>query len=176
MIQSTRQYSQSAYRFGDYVVKYSLVPSSETQKRLEEETVKPDSHPDHILRDWLKDFYAKHDAEYLFQVQLLEHLEEQPVEYSGKEWDSEKYPWQTVAKVVIPKQDSLIPARKTFWEDHIRLDPWYGLKSLQPLGSTNRLRKVVYPASVGLRHKMNGRKEIHVTTIDQIPDGGYVEA
>jgi len=25
------------------------------------------------------------------------------VEYAGKIWDAEKYPWQTVAKVVIPK-------------------------------------------------------------------------
>jgi hypothetical protein len=106
----------------------------------------------------------------------LENLEDQPVEYAGKEWDAQRYPWQTVAKVIIPKQDSMIPARKTFWEDHIRLDPWHGLKSFQPLGSPNRLRRVVYPASAALRHKMNGRKEINVTSIDQIPDGSYVEA
>ncbi len=98
------------------------------------------------------------------------------MEYAGKEWDAEKYPWQTVAKVVIPKQDSTIPARKIFWEEHIRLDPWHGLKSFQPLGSTNRLRRVIYPASVALRHKMNGRKDINVTSVDQIPDGGYMEA
>jgi hypothetical protein len=166
LLQSIRQYSQTAYRFGDHVVKYSLVPSSDTQKKLYKETVKPDSHPNHILSDWLKDFYSKNDAEYLFQVQFCENLEDQPVEYAGKEWDSEKYPWQTVAKVVIPKQDSMIPARKTFWEDHIRLDPWHGLKSFQPLGSPNRLRRVVYLASAVLHHKMNGRKEINVTSID----------
>jgi hypothetical protein len=81
-----------------------------------------------------------------------------------------------VARVVIPKQDSMIPARRMFWEDHIRLDPWHGLKSFQPLGSPNRLRRVVYLASAAIRHKMNGRKEINVTSIDQIPDGEYVEA
>ena len=107
-------------------------------------------------------------------MQLCENLEDQPVEYAGKVWDEEKYPWQTVAKVVIPKQDSMIPARKTFWEDHMRLDPWHGLKSLQPLGSPNRLRKVVYQASSALRRKTNGRKEIHLVSIDDIPDGGYV--
>ncbi|EGY18559.1 hypothetical protein HYQ46_006991 [Verticillium longisporum] len=47
----------------------------------------------------------------IFQVQLLENLEDQPVEYAGKEWDSEKYPWQTVAKLVIPKQESLTRKR-----------------------------------------------------------------
>jgi catalase len=99
-----------------------LVPSSETQKKLAEETVKPDSHPDHILSDWLKEFHGTHDAEYSFQVQLLENLEDQLVEYAGTPWGEEKYPWQTVGKVVIPKQDSFIPVRKSFWEDHIRLD------------------------------------------------------
>jgi hypothetical protein len=124
------------------VIKYCLLPSSSTQKRAYDETVQPSSHPDDILSTWLKEFHSNHDAEYLFQVQLLENLDDQPVEYAGKVWDSEKYPWQTVAKVVIPKQDSLITVRQSFWEDHIRLDPWHGLKSFQPLGSPNRLRKV----------------------------------
>lgn len=141
-LESTRQYSQTAHRYGEYVVKYCLVPSSETQRKLYEETVKPDSDPNDILSDWLKKFHEEHDAEYLFQVQLLEDLDEQPVEYAGKAWDDEKFPWQTVAKVVIPKQDSFCFARKTFWEDHLRLDPWHGLKSFMPLGSPNRLRKV----------------------------------
>ncbi|KAK6600703.1 hypothetical protein H4I95_07685 [Botrytis cinerea] len=173
-LESTRQYSQTAYRFGDYVVKYCLVPSSETQKKLYEETVKPDAHPDNILSEWLKEFHTNHDAEYLFQVQLLENLEDQPVEYAGKVWDPEKYPWQTVATLKIPKQDSFIAARKTFWEDHMRLDPWHGLESFQPLGSPNRLRRVVYPASSSFRRKMNGRQELDVNNIDSISDGGWV--
>lgn len=172
---SIRQYSQTAYRYGDYVVKYCLLPASDTQKKMYEETVKPDSDPDDILSEWLKEYYSKNDAEYEFQVQFCENLEDQPVEYSGKIWDAEKYPWQTVARIFVPKQDSFIPARKTFWEDHIRLDPFQGLKDFEPIGSSNRLRKVVYPASAALRHKLNGRREINVASIDQIPDGGYVE-
>lgn len=167
-------YSQAAHRYGDYVVKYSLVPSTEMQVKAFDETVKPDSHPDNILREWLKEFYSQHEAEYLFQVQLLENLKDQPVEYVGTEWDAEKYPWQTVAKLVVPKQDSLIPARKTFWEDHIRMDPWHGLKSFQPLGSSNRLRRRLYPESSKFRRATNGRKEVQVSSIDQIPDGDFV--
>jgi hypothetical protein len=52
----------------------------------------------------------------------------------------------------------------------MRVDPWHGLKSLQPLGGPNRLRRVVYPASSALRRKMNGRKEVHVTNLDDIPN------
>jgi hypothetical protein len=185
-LESTRQYSQTAYRFGDYVIKYCLVPSTETQGKLYDETVKP-SDEDDILHRWLQNFHRDHNAEYLFQVQLLENLDDQPVEYSGKVWDAEKYPWQTIGKLVIPKQDSFNYERKTFWEDHMRIDPWHGLKSLQPLGSSNRLRKqcecayltvwdqhalmpiLVYPASSALRRKLNGRKEIHVREIVEIP-------
>ena len=187
-LESTRQYSQTAYRFGDYVCKYCLVPSSETQKKLYEETVKPDQHESNILSKWLQNFHGAHDAEYLLQFQLCENLEDQPVEYAGKVWDAEKYPWQTVAKLVIPKQDSFNYELKTFWEDHMRVDPWHGLKTLQPLGSPNRLRRVgtcfcpltlstsnadrlvlVYPASSALRRKMNGRKERHVKSMDELP-------
>ncbi|KAI5360143.1 putative catalase core domain, Catalase superfamily [Septoria linicola] len=167
---SLRQYSQTAYRFGDYVFKYCLVPNTEMQKKLADQTIKPESHESDQHHNWLQNFHANHDAEYLFQVQLLENLDEQPVEYAGTEWDSEKYPWQTVATLRIPKQEAFDLERKAFWEDHMRLDPWHGLKSYQPLGSSNRLRKVVYPASSALRRKMNGRKEIWVRSIDEIPN------
>ncbi|KAK3053986.1 hypothetical protein LTS18_012053, partial [Coniosporium uncinatum] len=106
---------------------------------------------------------------YLFQVQLCENLEDQPVEYAGKIWDEEKYPWQTVATLKIPKQESWLMKRKSFWEDHLRVDPWHGLKSFQPLGSSNRLRRVVYPASSGLRRELNGKDEINAKSIDEIP-------
>ncbi|KAL8635349.1 MAG: hypothetical protein Q9228_007148 [Teloschistes exilis] len=167
-LESTRQYSQTAYRFGDYVAKYCLVPSSETQKKLYEETVKPADGSD-ILSRWLQNFHREHDAEYLLQFQLCENLEDQPVEYAGKVWDPEKYPWQTVATLVVPKQDSFDWELKNFWEDQIRVDPWHGLKTLQPMGGPNRLRKVVYPASSALRRKMNARPEVNVKSLDEVP-------
>ncbi|KAI9715987.1 MAG: hypothetical protein M1812_005621 [Candelaria pacifica] len=168
-LESSRYYSQSAFRFGDYVAKFALIPSSDTQKKLSDETVKPDQHDSQILSKWLKNFHTQHEAEYLLQFQLLESLDEQSVEYVGTPWDSEKYPWQTVAKLVVPQQDSFNYARKSYWEDSLRVDPWMGLKTLQPLGSANRLRKVVYPASSALRRKLNGRPEINAKSIDEIP-------
>ncbi|KAG8533505.1 uncharacterized protein KY384_002291 [Bacidia gigantensis] len=168
-LESTRQYSQTAYRFGDYVAKYCLVPSTETQRKMYEETVKPDEHESDILSQWLINFHNNHDAEYLWQFQLLENLDDQPVEYAGKVWDPEKYPWQTAATLFVPKQDPFNYELKSFWEDHMRIDPWMGLKTLQPLGGSNRLRKKVYYASSKLRREMNGRREIAVHSIDQIP-------
>jgi len=84
-------------------------------------------------------------------------------------WDSEKYPWQTVATLVIPKQESFDYKMKAFWEDRMRVDPWMGLESLRPLGSPNRLRRVVYPASSKLRREMNGTTELNIKSIDEVP-------
>lgn len=44
-----------------------------------------------------------------------------------------------------------------------------GLQTLQPLGSSNRLRKVVYPASSALRRKMNATTEFHIKSLDELP-------
>ena len=77
---STRQYSQTAYRFGDYVVKYTLIPESETQKKMYEQTVRPEDGDD-ILHRWLQNFHKAHEAVYLFQVQVCEDLDDQPVSF-----------------------------------------------------------------------------------------------
>ncbi|KAK3939400.1 putative catalase protein [Diplogelasinospora grovesii] len=179
-LESLGFYSQTAYRYGDYVIKYKLTPNTELQKQLAQETATSASNsnilhavtnplttlkntitggpgdqqqlPKDVLSEWLKDYYSKHDAEYLFQVQLLENLDDQPIEYAGTEWDEQKYPFQTVARVVFPKQDSFSFKAKAFWEDSMRLDPWG-----------------VYPASANLRRKMNGSQEVHVKSIDEIP-------
>lgn len=169
-LESMRQYSQSAYRFGSYVMKYSLVPNTTTQNNLYSEEVHPDQHSTDILHKWLQNFHKTHEAEYLFQVQLLENLGEQPVEYAGTPWDEEKYPWQTVATLRIPKQEAFDLQRKAFWEDCMRMDPWHGLKAYQPLGGSNRLRRVVYPASSKMRRRLNGAREVWVKSIDEIPN------
>jgi hypothetical protein len=167
-LESTRQYSQTAYRFGDYVAKYCLAPSSETQRKLYDETVKPEDGPD-ILHRWLQNFHKEHDAEYLLQFQLCENLEDQPVEYAGKVWDPERYPWQTVARLAVPAQESFDWKRKAFWEDRMRVDPWMGLEGLRPLGGPNRVRRVVYPVSSRLRREMNGTTEVWVRSVDEVP-------
>lgn len=53
----------------------------------------------------------------------------------------------------------------------MRLDPWYGLVSLQPLGSINRLRRGVYAASSAYRRKLNGGVPVvTISSPDQLPD------
>lgn len=152
---ATRQYSQSAFRHGNYIAKYAVVPSSDLVKSLETLRVQ-ESHGANVHADWLADFYASHEAVYELQAQLLTEeflikTECKAVEDSGIEWTA---PFETIARVVVPAQDSRSNARRVFWEDRMRLDPWHGLSDHRPLGSTNRVRKAVYPASSAFRRRM----------------------
>ena len=52
----------------------------------------------------------------------------------------------------------------------MRLDPWHGLETLQPLGGGSRLRKAIYPHSNAWRKFMNGRQDVTVHGVDDIPD------
>lgn len=165
-----RQYSQSAIRYGDYVVKYRLLPTSDAQKALANKEVGENDHGNTVLKDWLQVYFKTNEATYDFQVQFLENLQEQPIEDVRVEWDQQKYPYVTVAKLTLPAQESFPPKRVSFWEDHNRLDVWHGLVEHKPLGSINRLRKGVYKASSAFRRRMNGREEVTVDDISQIPD------
>jgi hypothetical protein len=84
-------------------------------------------------------------------------------------WDDLTAPYQTIAIVEFPPQDSLTPERRVFWEDRMRLSPWDALAEHQPLGSINRLRKTVYAMSKQKREKENATQTKAVSSIDEIP-------
>ncbi|PWN91917.1 heme-dependent catalase [Acaromyces ingoldii] len=167
-----RQYSQSAFRYGDYVAKFLLVPSkgSEQEAFTDRRLGEQDSETV-ALRQGLKDFIEQKEAKFDFCVQLLQNLDKQPIEDTRVAWDANEFPFEKVATVTVPPQDPFTPKRVNFWRDEIRVDPWHGLETLKPLGSINRVRKGVYKASASFRRRMNGGiKEVTVESIDQIPD------
>jgi hypothetical protein len=162
-------YSQSAFRYGDHVAKFALFPTSEMQKGLEKLQITDDSDREqHSM--WLREYFEKNDAEFDFRVQLLENLDEQSVEDCSQEWNEDKYPFQTVARVVLPKDPDVFDAkRRVFWEDRMKLNPWYGLDAHRPLGSANRLRRSLYQRSLAKRCELNASKVEAVSSVQQIP-------
>lgn len=116
---------------------------------------------------WLREYFQSHDAEFDFRIQLCRNLADQSVEDCSIPWDEEKYPFETVAKVTLPKgQDVFDSKRRAFWDDHMKLNVWYGLEAHRPLGSVNRLRKSLYQASVKKRADLNAAE---VKLMSQIP-------
>lgn len=166
---SYTMYSQSAFRYGDYVAKYALFPTGKMQRELAMCQITEDADREqHSV--WLREYFESNDAEYDFRVQLLRNTDEQSVEDCSKPWDEEKYPFETVGTVFLPKgQDAFETERRVFWEDRMKLNPWYGIEAHRPLGSANRLRKTLYQRSVARRNELNASHAEVVSSVDQIP-------
>lgn len=152
------QYSQSAYRHGDNVAKYGVFPLGEEQKKIENEQI-PEDAPINIISQKTRDFHMNHRVTYSFCAQMLQNLDEQPVDDLGVEWDASKFPFEQIATLEFEPQDSWIPEFRVWWDDRITCNTWHGLKTHQPLGSTNRMRRVVYAESRKLRLRVNGYKD-----------------
>jgi hypothetical protein len=56
-----------------------------------------------------------------------------------------------------------------FWEDRMKLSPWNALAEHQPLGSINRLRKMVYEMSAKNRASLNAAEINRANSVDEIP-------
>jgi hypothetical protein len=163
------EYSQSAYRFGDYVAKFGVFPLGEEQKKLGKTHI-TDSDPINILSQAARDFHMKHKVTYSFCAQLLQNLDEQPVDDLGVVWDEKKYPFEQVATLEFDPQDSWLPEFRVWWDDRITVNSWHGLKVHQPLGSTNRMRRVVYAESRKLRLRVNGHKDyVEPASLMEVP-------
>jgi hypothetical protein len=163
------EYSQSAYRFGEYVAKFGVFPLGEEQKKLVDVDI-TESDQINIISQELRKFHMNNKTTYSFCAQLLQDLEEQPVDDIGIEWDPEKYPFEQIATLEFPPQDSWLPEFRTWWDDRITVNSWHGLKAHQPLGSTNRMRRVVYAESRKLRLRVNGYKDyVEPASLNEVP-------
>jgi len=169
---SYTMYSQSAYRWGPYVVKYALFPTTEVQQNFAKtHQITDDSDPEQHS-NWLSSFFSdpQNEATYDLRVQLCQSLATQPVEDAGVPWDETAFPFQTVGKVVLPGGQSVFSSeRRIFWDDSMALNVWYGLEEHRPLGSVNRLRKELYQRSSEFRGKVNLREPKYISSIDEIP-------
>jgi hypothetical protein len=91
------QWSQSAYRHGDNVAKYGVFPLGEAQKKIENDAIKEDD-PINCISQFNRVFHMTHKVTYKFCAQMLQNLDEQPVDDIGIEWDPEKYPMEQVRR------------------------------------------------------------------------------
>lgn len=163
------EWSQSAYRHGDYVAKYGVFPLGGEQKKLDKTYIKEDD-PINIISQEVRRFHMKNKVSYSFCAQLLQNLEEQPVDDIGIEWDEKKYPMEQIATLEFEPQDSWLPEFRTWWDDRITVNSWHGLKEHRPLGSTNRMRRVVYAESRKLRLRVNGYTDyIEPSSLKEVP-------
>ncbi|KAK5957215.1 hypothetical protein OHC33_001586 [Knufia fluminis] len=163
------EYSQSAYRHGDYVAKYGVFPLGEAQKNIVDDNVKDDD-PINVISQHTRKFHMANKVTYSFCAQMLQNIDEQPVEDIGIEWDEKKYPFEQIATIEFEPQDSWLPEFRAWWDDRITVNGWHGLKEHKPLGSVNRMRRVVYAESRKLRLRVNGYRDyVEPASLTDVP-------
>jgi hypothetical protein len=160
-------FTQGAFRFGQYYGHIGLFPLLDDMKTRDAKVSSSGSRE--ALSTWLKDYFSSNGAKYELKIQLGTSPEHHPTEDASVVWDEATAPYQTIATVEFPQQDPFGAERRTFWEDRMRLSPWDGLQEHRPLGSINRLRRVVYEMSRKKREAVNAVQTKAVMSVDEIP-------
>jgi hypothetical protein len=148
-------YSQTPFRYGDYIAKVALFPVSPGITRLTGDTVDITSRPD-ALREVVRDELIEHGGTWEFRVQLNTDLETMPIEDASVVWDEAKSPFVTVATLEIPPQLSWEHGVTDRTDDALSYSIWHGITAHQPLGGVNRARNETYKQSADFRGDFNG--------------------
>jgi hypothetical protein len=166
-------YSAAPLRFGDYVAKISVGPSSASVTALTGKTVSADAGPNAHAKA-VVDFFRNNSAEYVVSAQLLTDAAtmtiEDAIEDAKVEWSEDDSPYQPVATITYPVQDTYSDERRSFGDDVLEFNSWRAIADHRPLGSINRLKKEVYLASSEFRHEKNGKARREPQTIDELPN------
>lgn len=163
---SEEYFSQTAFRFGDYVAKLGFFPISPGLKALKEEPFDPKT-PD-ALRDAMNDYFKSNAAEFELRVQLNTGLDDMPIEDAQAEWPETESQYQTVATLVIPAQTAWDPSKDGYFED-LSFSPAHALAAHRPLGGINRARLLAYKMLAQRRLADNGKTAEMPTSLEQVP-------
>ncbi|MET0247831.1 MAG: catalase family protein [Sphingomonas sp.] len=147
-------FSQTAFRYGDHIAKFQLVPVHGVTD-LTDETIDARGHPD-AIREAMNEALRERRGVWELRAQLCTDLEAMPVEDPTVLWDEELSPFRTVATLTIEPQTAWDDENSVRTEDTLSFSPWHALAAHRPLGGINRVRKDAYAFSSGYRARFNG--------------------
>jgi hypothetical protein len=161
-------YSSAPLRYGDHVAKIQYTPLSASVTALQGQLVPAGAGPD-AFRDMVVEFFAANSAEYELAVQLCTDPVTMPIEDATVAWPEEQSPHVGVAKITFATQNPDTPERRRFGDDVLSFNSWRGLAAHRPLGSINRLKKLVYEASSDFRHRVNNVARMEPADATDLP-------
>ena len=118
-------YSQVPLRYGTYIAKLAVAPSSPELKQLSGAALNLNGKPNG-LRDATVDFFRQHGGEWEVRVQLCTDLGKMPVEDASVVWAEQDSPYLPVARIVVPSQDAWTKEREAEISDGMAFSPWHG--------------------------------------------------
>ncbi len=147
-------FSQTPFRYGDHIAKFSLVPVSGI-KDFADETIDASGRPD-AIREAMNELLIEQGGVWELRVQLCTDLDTMPIEDATIVWDEETSPFRTVATFTVAPQAAWENGTSDSIEDRLAFSPWHGLAAHQPLGGINRARRSPYRFSADYRGRFNG--------------------
>ncbi len=130
------------YAFGEVAVRFRLQPEQlpPAQRR----------DGDHYLRLDLVERLRSGPAAFRFQIQRYRDEATTPIERAREPWDT---PFETIGRLVIARQDLDTPRARDLEAriEALQFNPWHTDPAIEPIGSLNRARRLVYEASQHLR-------------------------
>ena len=148
-------YTQTPFRHGEHVGKYSVAPVSAELAGLKDAPVDLAGKPNG-LRAALIDFFRTNSGKWEVRVQLRTNADTMPVEDASVLWPETESPYIAIAEITVPVQPAWNEERARQVDDGLSFSPWHGVLAHQPLGSVNRARASAYPLSAGFRAAHNG--------------------
>lgn len=152
---AVQYWSQTPYKFGDHVSKYTLSPQSGA------ENTRPKAMLPEYLRTTMVETIGKGEVRFEFLVQLQKDVTGQPLEDPTVEWKEADTQPIRVATLVIPQQD-ISSDKNLEVAENLSFTVWHAIEAHRPLGAMNRARHEIYKAGAKLRRDHNGvadRKE-----------------
>ncbi len=159
-------FSQTPFRYGDYVAKLGFLPATDLMKSLENSTFDPKSYD--ALREATVAFFKSNPAEFDVVVQLNSDLEKMPLEDPTVKWSEEESPYRAVARIVLPVQEAYTPATEQAMDEDLSFSPAHTLVAHRPLGGINRARLAAYTALSTLRRQVNHGSKEEPATLEQV--------
>ena len=147
-------YTQTPYRYGDYMAKIALFPVSPGLTTLTGTIVAIDA-PDAIRTAVTRDLIEQ-GGTWELRVQLNRDLDTMPIEDPTVLWDEDASPFVTVATLVVEPQLAWETGVTEHVDDALSYSPWHGLAAHRPLGGVNRVRRGAYDFSADYRGAFNG--------------------
>ena len=160
-------YSQTPFRYGDYVAKFSLVPIDPSDQA--QDTIDADGRPD-AIRQAVNEVLIEQGGHWELRVQLCTDLEAMPIEDASVVWDEGESPFRTVATLSVPPQLGWEHGKSDGIEDALSFAPWHGLAAHRPLGGINRARRAPYQFSADYRARVNGCPIHEPASLAALPD------
>jgi len=149
-------FSQTPYRYGDYMAKLSLAPVAPALLSLDGSTI---PNEDDAQRNAIGQHFASQGGEWELRVQLNVDLDKMSIENAAEAWPQELSPYIAVARVRLEPQTSWDAGSQRL-EDATAFDQWNCLVAHRPLGAVNRARRDVMAVSREFRSEFN-RCPIH---------------